>query len=710
MIEIHKCHSAHSKITQLHALNNNTAAYSTKAHGIKIFSPQEHKIKLNLSNKHLNSKTTALAFSDNGKLLAFANSTIIYIIYLSSYKIIKAIRTNKEKIEILSFDPSSTYVIAGSASGRVLQYNFNSASLLSRLCSFPYRTQNEQFLKIRENFVSAIAFHKHKIACSGYGGAIFILDLHSRVKKSVILHGKIRIDALCFLNKETIISGNRDGVVEISSLLDKSINRRINTPFVQIKQIVVMPNPDYIIISSDSNNLALINTKSYKIINNRYIECRDKVAKISLLNSESLIVALTDNTLLDVQLPTLSTLKSLIVHNSLDQAFFLIAKEPMLRDSLEHKLLEEKYQSLLSKAISALIDDDKTSALQLTDMFKNIPEKKDEIRALFRGFENYSRLQTLLWEKKYALAYAICGKYPALKHTVEYRNMENIWRKSLKNAQKQMLLGRGDVAKDIFSLYIAIASKRPLINFILNDNKQFLEFLKAIEIKEFKTINTIVKKNKFFAQMPTYITLNNEIQNNIAKTKECLKVGDTEMAKTYLEKLSDASYLGETVTNLHDQYVNTQKLYGAYKNSDFIACYEILDSYECLKNIELGLFLENHWSKRIIQCEKYALEGNIKAVKQVLGELLKLPTRKEKIGDLLRTSFYSKIELLIEKKSFKKAENIIYTYIDIFGLDSEIKAIKHNFETTSNTTLAIVENQHRKKSRDAWFNSDFIMK
>ncbi|MCK4737271.1 MAG: hypothetical protein KAT10_01820, partial [Sulfurimonas sp.] len=155
---------------------------------------------------------------------------------------------------------------------------------------------------------------------------------------------------------------------------------------------------------------------------------------------------------------------------------------------------------------------------------------------------------------------------------------------------------------------------------------------------------------------------------------------------------------------------NAQKLSEVYKNDDFKSCYKILDSHKSLNSTELGILLEKHYSKIINQCEEYALDGNIKDIKKTLGELISLPTRLNRVGDLVRVSFHVKIKLLISKKSFKAAETIIYSYIDIFGLDNEMSQIMKKFEKVSAHKLAITQIGEERPTRDSWIHSSIIMK
>lgn len=707
MRKIQKCLVTHSKITELSTLQNNLIAFSTLANGVKIFSINGCEIKVNLVSEHLNPQTTAICFSPNAQTVAFANQTIIYIIRISTHKLLKRIDTGGEVIEIISFDPSSNYIIAGSKNGRVLQYKYDGALLLSRLCSFPYN-ESKDYLKIKKNFVSAFAFCENQMACSGYGGAIFVVDLLSQANKDLIRHGRTRIDALCFLNNETLISGNIDGAIDIISLKNSHAYKRINAPFRQILQILVMPNPNYIMVTS-KKHIAIFDIKNYKLIDRDYIQLGGNIDKVTLLGDESLIVAFNETELLTVSLPNIEQLKSLILHNSLDKAFDLIVNEPMLRDSYEHKELEKKYKEIYLKAVDALIHHNKALALQLTDIFKRTLSKRSEIKSLFLAFENYPNFQLHFSERKLTLAYAMVDRYPALKYTWQYTRMEQLYKEAFKGAQRQILLGREDNAKLYLNEYIPIVSKRESIQLILKQNKEFIEFLQAVERRDYQIVNRLAIKNEIFTQIPTYTALNQEVEEYIQKVENGIKKGEIKHLKEYLSKLENIPYLKERVIELNNDCKSISTLQKAYKNNNFKSCYELIDIHKHLAYTELGILLQKHWSKIIHNCEEYALRGDIKEIKKSLGELITLSSRRNKIGDLLRVSFHTKIKILISNNKSKQAENIIYSYMDIFGLDSEINIIMKLFESKFSTQLAITYDKENRPTRDSWIYNEIIM-
>lgn len=165
MPKIYECHTARSSITDLKVVDSSFVAYSTLQNGIVILDFEECEIVKSVISRNLNSNVTAVAFSPDSKMFAFVNDKIIYIIDIHTKKTVQNIDTNDEIVTILSFDATSTYIIAGTKSGRVLQYKYDKKAILSRLCSFPHNRESI-YLKFKEdeNYVSSFAFFNSTMA------------------------------------------------------------------------------------------------------------------------------------------------------------------------------------------------------------------------------------------------------------------------------------------------------------------------------------------------------------------------------------------------------------------------------------------------------------------------------------------------------------------------------------------------------------------
>jgi DNA-binding beta-propeller fold protein YncE len=693
---IQNCLTSRSKIIKLSLLPNGSVIYATQLHGIRAVSLHNCETNLHLNPKNLNENTSAIAFSPDGNYIAIANKKIITIIYIPTRKVTKTIKTDEQEITSITFDAGANYIVTTTKNGRVLQYKFTHSSLLSRIFSL-------------KPPIYAITFYKNLIASSGDDNKILITSLNSLSKRITIQTNGVPITALTFLNQETLISANKDGVIFLDNIKKTKQQIRIDTDLRDITKIIVMNDPRYIIVGGKEEYIIVVDIHKERVIHYNYIVFDSLLQEMALTHDEFLIVALKNNKILKIELPSRKRLHTYIEEERLPEAFFIVEKEPMLQNSIEHKKLEKKYQAIIAKAVQALSNNNKELALQLTNPFKYLSSKSIEIAELFRAFEKFTRFQALFLEKKYALAYAMTRKYPAFEYTTQYKKMEKAWQETFADAQRQMIIGRDDVARGILSHYMTTITKRSLIKFVLNHNKEFLAFLKAIEKRDYKQVYKCIKQNKLFKQVPNFKTMEEKIEEQLKLAKEFIFSSKIEAALDALEDFDAIPHLKEEVISLKLKCEHLQELQQSYQNDDFLNCYNLIDEYKELEDIELTHLLEKHWNKLIKKCEEYALTGNLKKIKFTLKELILIPSRRAKIGDLLRVSYQSKIKMLLTKKGFNKAKAVIYTYLDIFGLDREIGVLKQHYEKLSGLSLAIEDEETLHRGRDAWIDSEFIV-
>lgn len=706
MLEKQLCHKARSKITAFEILEDNTLAFSTKMHGVKIFSLESCSAKKNLSIELLGYKTTAVAFHKQKDLIAIANHHIIYIISTKDKTLLQTIKTNVGIIELISFVPDSKYIVIGTNAGRVVQYRYDGRAQLSRLCSFGHNTSTT---RIKHNYVSAFAFKKNIFASTGYGGTITILKMNSYIHRHNIDASRVRINALCFLDDNRIVSGNVEGLVQIHSLKKYQATKSISTPFRNIKQILLMPNPHFILVSAEDTKLILIDVSIAKILSTAYLSFNDNVSLLALHNKKELFVTLESKEIFKILLPKTDDLKKHLFENSLDEAYALIEMDPMLQGTREHKRVEVMYDKMYMQAIDALVQGNAKEARKLMAMFRDIPSKKSDVNAIFKAFEYYPRFKTLCLDKKYSLAYAMADKHPALKKTYQFKKIEETFKETFSFAQKQVILGRVDVAKEILHPYITSLSKKALINLVLNQNEEFIKFLKAIQDKEYTSINKLIKQNPSFADTPSYIALTNNIDKSLNEVRRLVDKAEADEAIQKIKTLIRIPSIQNELKELYQECQLIKKLQVAYAKNDFVTCYEIIDSSYALNDLELTRMLEQHWTKLINECELSALKGDVKNIKKTLQELIHVSTRVDKVGDLFRLAFQVRIKALLAKKSFKNAEHIIYSYIDIFGLDSEVRLLMKTYEKVSTQKLAITLLKEKYIGRHDWLHSSLIM-
>jgi len=700
-----KCLKFRTDIAEIDIINNDFLAVASQNQNIKIIAPAKCKVVYNLYFDLLTKKTTAIAFHPTQDIIAIANGEILYILNATHRNIIHTIQTHSGTIALLTFLADTSYLICGTANGRVIQYRYEGKSQISRLCSFPY-TKSLSAKSIKHNYVSAIAYNSEYLACSGYGGAVTLLKLHSHAKKFTFEVSKSRINAVTFLEDKRVVFGNTEGTLFLAKIRKNAAITQINTLQRDITQILSLAHKPYLLIASKSEKIILFNTQSNKIVSNNFLVFDKIVKKILLLDANKLLVSFVDNSIIKISLGDTKELAQKLREGNLLQALQLLEADPILQESTLAAKAEELYKKLYSKCFLEFLHSNKRESLEALKPFSVLKSKKDDYQNLLLAIQNYVKLQNFYKEHKLSLAYALCERFPALKLTPEYEKMERAYKQSFMLAQKQLLQQHMEKAKELLEPFTTVASKRAMVQLLLRQNKQFLEFLRAVSQKEYATIDSLLQTYPNFKEIPSYIALENEIQKNMHTIRDYIDQGKTTQAVALIKKLQSIPSLKEELFKLYQLAQEAEKLLHYYEKNNFTQCYETLDAKSELESMQLAQLLEQHWKKLIESCEVYALEGNIKAVKDKLGDLIHISSRKNKIGDLLRLSFHSKIKKELQGRQYKATENLIYSYIDIFGMDSEIKELMRAFEKLTRHTLAITFTQQKHKERNSWRYTD----
>ncbi len=326
MPQSYECLNIDSDILQFQYLYNNTVALYTHNDIVFYIDTSNNETLLRLNLKQLIDATpSCITFSTNAQLLAIATKNKVLIISTAHTKIVQAIQLPHSFISALSFDPYSKYIFIATHEGRVFQYNIKSSLALSRVCSFGDTN--------KQNSISVIAVYENKFACANGSGEIIVIDFDSFTHKKTLHHNKVNIQALCFIDPYTLVSGNKEGILYIDSLLHNRC-KQIQTPSQEIQHIVRV-NSQYVIFSSKSKHISLVDMQQNKLISSKFLSFEDRVKFISLQNNNELLIVLHNNKIIKNDFANTDRLKSLMVHNSLDSAFELTEKNKLLCSSQE---------------------------------------------------------------------------------------------------------------------------------------------------------------------------------------------------------------------------------------------------------------------------------------------------------------------------------------------------------------------------------------
>ncbi len=323
-------------------------------------------------------------------------------------------------------------------------------------------------------------------------------------------------------------------------------------------------------------------------------------------------------------------------------------------------------------------------------------------------------LSPLIASNSFHAAYSLIDDNPWLKESTEYLNIENIYKTAFCRTIDALCQENTSKAKKLLEKFENIKSKEKELKALFVDFKHYDRFKLHIKDKKYTIAYAISSKHPALKLSKEFIQLQEIYTKSFHVAQNQIKTGQKELAKEslgqYLSVLSKRDEIKKLLegADCSKPLTKEEELHQAYQKNNFRKCYELIDSHS-LQNSQLISMLESHWEKLMHNCEDYALRGDIKAIKKSLGELITTKTRLQKIGELLRLAFYSKINTLQYNKNFQSAENIIYSYIDIFGIDLEISDIMKKFAKRNPKGLAISQTVNQRVSRDNWLYTKSIV-
>ncbi|MDX1295103.1 MAG: WD40 repeat domain-containing protein [Sulfurimonadaceae bacterium] len=695
-----------STITMMQRLADGRVGVVTDANGIYLFNPETKTIENHFKIEELEPMEHSTAFSSDGGFFAFAHNTpkgnAVRIIDMTTKALVRSYATQENSVELLEFDPTGTYVIAGTTTGRVFLWRTDGNNLLARLSSFPEYTPHLLTLPT-QNFVSAAAFDDNLVATTGYGGSIVVTNVHSQANTKRLKPGKLRIDAMLFLDNRRLITGNEEGVVSLIHTEENHPTRLVAAGVGPIKHLVLLPNGHFLLAASDFNHIALINLETMEVLNNRYITTSSAVRSMTLADEHSVLIGTLTGEMIHVDLSPFSDFNDLVREGRYEEAYALCDKEPFIQESVEYRNLDTVFAERYEKAHEFLERKQREDALHILMPFMKVSGKGKAIRSLFNAFDNFPRLSHLVAQKKYSVAYGLCTQYPHLKKTTPFALMEQEWEKAFAAAQKLVITGHEKQARQAFDQFLTVGEKSPYIRMLLHNKAILIAFAKAVAAKDYIALRKLTEQEPILKQIPSYRSVMESTDTIIEVIMAAIKNEEYDKADLLCHDLLQIPHLAHHHANVNRFITKAKKFSTLHDAGKTYELYEMLDLFTELTVLPLAKKVEEEWNKMMQVCEEAALHGHTAVIKNTLGSLITLPSRSEKIGNLIRISYQMQIKLFLARNNPEKAGRSIERYIDLFGIDNETRLLI-KLLNKKGEDLFLTDEQQQNRPRGLWLS------
>lgn len=685
-----------ASVSLIHPMELSTLGIITADHNVHFYDTQSQSSEKLL---HLNAPDEAevlYAFDSHSTRLLFGlkEGKTLHMIDVKDKKLINRFELDQQSPTAIAFSPDGSYFVCGTDQGRVLLWRCDSTTLVARLHSFPEFTS--LYVRPKTNFVSVLAFEGKRLATSGFGGSIVVTDYQSQTKTRRFHPGTMKINTLLFY-KNTLIAGNQEGTILKIDRSGKFPNQRLSLSSGPLKHLLHVGKGPYAVAVFEQHHASLINLETMKIVRERYIELPDPITSVCK-KEEYLYMGTSAGELYRCDLAPQSRLKALVASASYAEAYRCCEEDPLLRNTPPHQRLESIFHRTMQEARRALENGQTEQAATLLEPFQ--PAKSKEISAMTGAFSYMKRLVYLYDQQKFSPFYGLAEQYPQLQSTALFQKVEKLWTERFTNAQKLMLLGKTKEAKAVLEPFGAVNSKRPFIQLLLQHIDVLKTYSKALHAQDYSQLILLTQRYPVLRKFPSYTQLTEAAGEHSNAIIEALNAKAFDEARALLGKLNGMVQHDEEHTRLKLFTSLASNLEHAIANTHWRSAFQMLDAHPELMILPWAQELETLWDEKLQRCETYAIKGDASAIKKELGNLITLPGRYDRIGDLLRMAYQVQLKVLLSKDPSSFSAGAA-NYCDWFGLDTELRQLLKKAKR-QNVTIDIDPIRLNPKKRDQW--------
>jgi len=149
-------------------------------------------------------------------------------------------------------------------------------------------------------------------------------------------------------------------------------------------------------------------------------------------------------------------------------AYELINQYPELKESVEYQKLMEYAKRLYERALKLLEEENFEKAKKAATLLKEIKEYKDKAQEILDRLETISKFLSLVAENRIDEALYMAEVYEFLRKLKTYKEIQEKFRKTMKEAEKLMLLNKNK-ALEMLGEYKSMKTKLPRINSMIEE-------------------------------------------------------------------------------------------------------------------------------------------------------------------------------------------------------------------------------------------------
>ena len=321
-----------------------------------------------------------------------------------------------------------------------------------------------------------------------------------------------------------------------------------------------------------------------------------------------------------------------------------------------------------------------------------------------------NELKNLINEKKYSKAYELIKKNPILKRTKEYKELENIWEKTLSAIQK--LLEKGDIekAKYLFEPFKNESIKRNIFQSLLKDYAEFEKFKNAVINQKYPLAYSLARQYPIFKESAYYKKMENDFKKAFNKARELIKLGKADMAKEIFKPFRGVSEKVSLIQSLFNEKMLYDLLKKLIAKKEFKEFFNFVERYPFLVDTNEYEMAMKYGEAFLNQAKESIKKGDYKEALRYTEILKNFPKYRQQAEEIeneaknilnflmfIANKDYDKVEEMIDRypyleklddyQNFMKEYKKLINEGERYAVVGDVEKIKHLFNDYVNYNL-----------------------
>ncbi|MDE5591729.1 MAG: WD40 repeat domain-containing protein, partial [Helicobacter sp.] len=407
------------------------------------------------------------------------------------------LKWGKLEISRAAFSDQERYLATGGEDGRVLIYFGEQYNLLCGLSPLP-------------DTISALCFSEDEVLLfvGCYDKSVVIFNTLKNILIVETTFDSVIEDAFFYDNDTKIFCITRDGKIIVYDFLNRELLNENTLQSVWPTVCQKLLDRDFVLVGARDKVLRIVHLPTNTLMDS--IAMAHTGITSFHINGGMLYIGYSDGAIemVDMDAGKEEFLKAL-EENDLKAAIKIIQDQNIFLKTLPEYItkVESLWKDVLKEAIDLLAKDKIEEAVELVEPFMSYRAKREEFDYYWQQKEYVAKFMDFIDKKDYVKAYALLDKYPYLKNTIVYENIEIQWERLFRTAEDLLIKDPAlnlPKARKLLEPYANVQQKRQVVTMLLHNTDKFAQANNDYKARKFAEYFRICERYPFLRQTTTY--------------------------------------------------------------------------------------------------------------------------------------------------------------------------------------------------------------